>query len=151
MPITQINLYKALYEALYKALYTKLYIRLYTRLYAKLYVQRLCTKLYTKPYTKLCTRLYTKFYTRLYAPTVFMLYNMHLKLMHFRSNLACILGRFFIYIELNLNTKRAVLSVDFIYKMQWFLIYIARRFYVYLARISCIRLRPQRGLIFSLI
>ena len=85
------------------------------------------------------------------GPTVFTLCNMHLKLMHFRSNYACILGRFLVYIELNLNAKRAVSSVDFICKMQWFLIYIARRFHAYLARISCIRLRLQRGLIFGLI
>ena len=48
------------------------------------------------------------------------------------------------YIELNLNANRAVSSVDFICKMQWFLIYIARRFHAYLARILCIRLRLQR-------
>src|SRR6266700_7408333 len=66
------------------------------------------------------------------SPTVFTLCNMHLKLMHFRSNFACILGRFLVYIELNLNAKRAVSSVDFIYKMQWFLIYIALRFHAYL-------------------
>src|SRR6266700_5974081 len=76
---------------------------------------------------------------------------MHLKLMHFGSNFACMLGRFLVYIELNLNAKRAVSSVDFICKMQWFLIYIARRFHAYWARISCIQLRLQRGLIFSLI
>ena len=77
-------------------------------------------------------------------PTVFTLCNMHLKLMHYRSNFASILGRFLVYIELNLNAKQLVLSVDFICKMQWFLIYIARRFHAYWARISCIQLRLQR-------
>jgi len=42
-----------------------------------------------------------------------------------------ILGRFLVYIELNLNIKWAVLSVDFIHKIQWFLIYSARRFHAY--------------------
>src|SRR6266568_9670519 len=51
-------------------------------------------------------------------PTVFLLCNMHLKLMHFRSNFACILGRFLVHIELNLNAKYAASSVDFVCKMQ---------------------------------
>src|SRR6266705_2844035 len=64
-------------------------------------------------------------------PTVFTLCNMYLKLMHFGSSFVCILGSFLVYIEPNLNAKSAALSVDFICKMQWFLIYIARRFHVY--------------------
>ena len=47
---------------------------------------------------------------------------MHLKLTHFGPKFACILGRFLVHIEQILNAKRAVLSVDFICKMQWFLI-----------------------------
>ena len=37
---------------------------------------------------------------------------MHLKLMHFGSSFACILGKFLVYIELNFNAKWRVSSVD---------------------------------------
>ena len=69
--------------------------------------------------------------TPLKHPTVFALCNMHLKLTHFGPNFAYILGRFLVHIELNLNAKRAVSSVDFICKMHWFLIYIVYIFHVY--------------------
>jgi len=75
--------------------------------------------------------LILSFGTFLNLPTVFPLYNMHLKLMHFGPNLACILGRFLVHIELNLNAKRVVSSIDFICKMQWFFIHIARIFHAY--------------------
>ena len=81
-------------------------------------------------------------------PTVFTLCNMHLKLMHFGSSFACILGKFLVYIELNFNVKWRVssvdLSVDFIYKMQWFLIHITCIFHAYQVQISYIQLRLQR-------
>ena len=76
-----------------------------------------------RSYTKVVLGPLRWYRALLTVPTVFTLCNMHLKLMHFRSNFACILGRFLVYIELNLNAKRAVSSVDFICKMQWFLIY----------------------------
>ena len=45
------------------------------------------------------------FCAQTWGPTVLTLCNMHLKLMHFGSNFACILGRFLVYIGLNLNAK----------------------------------------------
>jgi hypothetical protein len=38
---------------------------------------------------------------------------MHLKSIHFKLNFACILGRFLVYIELNLNTKYTASSINF--------------------------------------
>ena len=45
------------------------------------------------------------FCAQTWGPAVFTLCNMHLKLMHFGPNFACILGRFLVYIGLNLNAK----------------------------------------------